>query len=118
LDPSILIAAALWEGLMFVGKKLAEEILIVGFEPAKDWLKTKILEKYKDAPENSRLADIVRTSLNQCGAPVEDEDQLLAWCVYSLKETMSCAGRHKEIYMGDPHRAAPKKLKTVLRQPV
>ena len=27
-------------------------------------------------------------------------------------------GRHHEIYMGDPRRAAPAKLKTILRQPV
>ncbi len=27
-------------------------------------------------------------------------------------------GRHHEIYLGDPRRAAPEKLKTVLRQPV
>jgi hypothetical protein len=27
-------------------------------------------------------------------------------------------GKHHEIYMGDPRRAAPEKLKTVLRQPV
>lgn len=27
-------------------------------------------------------------------------------------------GRHHEIYLGDPHRAQPDKLKTVLRQPV
>jgi hypothetical protein len=28
------------------------------------------------------------------------------------------AGKHHEIYLGDPRRAAPAKLKTVLRQPV
>jgi len=27
-------------------------------------------------------------------------------------------GRHHEIYMGDPRRSAPEKLKTVLRHPV
>jgi hypothetical protein len=27
-------------------------------------------------------------------------------------------GKHHEIYMGDPRRAAPEKLKTVLRHPV
>jgi hypothetical protein len=27
-------------------------------------------------------------------------------------------GKHHEIYMGDPRRSAPEKLKTVLRQPV
>jgi hypothetical protein len=28
------------------------------------------------------------------------------------------AGRHHEIYLGDPRRAAPEKLRTILRQPV
>ena len=28
------------------------------------------------------------------------------------------AGKHHEIYLGDPRRAAPDKLKTVIRQPV
>ncbi|NLG27572.1 MAG: hypothetical protein GX557_06650, partial [Chloroflexi bacterium] len=28
------------------------------------------------------------------------------------------AGKHHEIYLGDPRRTAPEKLKTVLRQPV
>ena len=28
------------------------------------------------------------------------------------------AGKHHEIYLGDPRRAAPEKLKTVVRQPV
>ena len=28
------------------------------------------------------------------------------------------AGKHHEIYLGDPRRTAPEKLRTVLRQPV
>ena len=28
------------------------------------------------------------------------------------------SGRHHEIYLGDPRRAAPEKLKTVIRQPM
>ncbi len=28
------------------------------------------------------------------------------------------AGKHHEIYLGDPRKTAPEKLKTVLRQPV
>jgi hypothetical protein len=31
---------------------------------------------------------------------------------------LMAAGRHHEIYLGDPRRAAPEKLKTILRQPV
>ena len=36
-----------------------------------------------------------------------------------MKETgLSFAGKHHEIYLSDPHRCAPEKLKTILRQPV
>jgi len=28
------------------------------------------------------------------------------------------SGRHHEIYLGDPRRAAPEKLRTIIRQPV
>ena len=28
------------------------------------------------------------------------------------------SGKHHEIYLGDPRRAAPEKLKTIIRQPV
>ena len=31
---------------------------------------------------------------------------------------LTAAGRHHEIYLGDPRRAAPDKLRTILRQPV
>jgi hypothetical protein len=27
-------------------------------------------------------------------------------------------GKHHEIYLGDPNKAAPEKLKTVIRQPI
>jgi hypothetical protein len=28
------------------------------------------------------------------------------------------AGKHHEIYLGDPRRSAPEKLKTIIRQPM
>ena len=28
------------------------------------------------------------------------------------------SGRHREIYLGDPRRAAPERLRTIIRQPV
>ena len=34
------------------------------------------------------------------------------------EEGLSRAGRHHEIYLGDPRRTAPAKLKTIIRQPV
>jgi hypothetical protein len=33
-------------------------------------------------------------------------------------QSLAMTGRHHEIYLGDPRRTAPEKLKTILRQPV
>jgi hypothetical protein len=37
---------------------------------------------------------------------------------YLPKNGLTEAGKHHEIYLSDPRRTAPEKLKTVLRQPV
>ncbi len=37
---------------------------------------------------------------------------------YLPEHGLTPAGKHHEIYIGDPNRAAPEKLKTILRQPV
>ena len=37
---------------------------------------------------------------------------------FIAEEGLSRAGRHHEIYLGDPRRTAPAKLKTIIRQPV
>jgi len=42
---------------------LAEETVVAGFAPAKEWLKIKLPAKYKDAPENAKLTEMVREAL-------------------------------------------------------
>jgi len=37
---------------------------------------------------------------------------------YLPENRLAEAGRHHEIYLGDPRRTAPARLKTILRQPV
>ena len=37
---------------------------------------------------------------------------------FIAEQELERAGKHHEIYLGDPRRAAPEKLRTVLRQPV
>ena len=46
------------------------------------------------------------------GATVERLHQFIAEMGYALR------GKHHEIYLGDPRRTAPEKLRTILRQPV
>ena len=55
----------------------------------------------------------------ECGnavvAPGQEVHVTLRW-VDSRNQPLT--GKHHEIYLNDPNRVAPKKLKTVLRQPV
>lgn len=37
---------------------------------------------------------------------------------YALQQGYQLHGKHHEIYLGDPRRAAPEKLRTILRQPI
>jgi hypothetical protein len=37
---------------------------------------------------------------------------------FAEEQGYTLTGKHHEIYMGDPRRTAPEKLKTVIRQPV
>lgn len=50
----------------------------------------------------------------------DDEGPMLALLHDRLmpEQGLTFAGHHHEIYLGDPRRAAPEKLRTILRQPV
>lgn len=51
--------------------------------------------------------------------PYESEPPTIAGLhAYIKGEGQALAGRHREIYLGDPRRTAPEKLKTIIRQPV
>ena len=52
--------------------------------------------------------------------PYDDEAPVLARLhgEFLAEHGLRVNGRHHEVYLGDPRRAAPAKLKTVLRQPV
>lgn len=52
--------------------------------------------------------------------PYDDEGPLLARLHDELMPALGLtwAGPHHEVYLGDPRRAAPERLRTVLRQPV
>ena len=51
--------------------------------------------------------------------PYSEEPKTLAKMdAYAIEHGLSVAGRHHEIYLGDPRRAKPENLRTVLRHPV
>jgi hypothetical protein len=51
--------------------------------------------------------------------PYEKEEETVASMkVFAASKGLSFNGRHHEIYLSDPRRVAPEKLKTILRMPV
>jgi hypothetical protein len=67
------------------------------------------LEKYTEG----RCAQIMHIG------PYSEEGPTIAKLHAFIEESgYEKTGKHHEIYLGDPRRAAPEKLKTVIRQPV
>lgn len=67
------------------------------------------LEKWKEG----RCAQILHLGPYAAEAPTIQKLH-----AFILESGYEPAGKHHEIYMGDPRRSAPEKLKTIIRQPI
>lgn len=102
---------------------------------APDWLDEDALAglraaaqaKRKDKPEVAEALGRVRLEVLDEGlclqamhlGPYADEGPLIARMHAEAEaDGLALAGHHHEIYLSDPSRTAPEKLKTILRQPV
>lgn len=94
----------------FVGQDLYEAAL------------SKTRTKLGEPPDTLRLESLtVGLSLQTLHiGSYDDEGPILAHLhnELMLAETLDFNGRHHEIYLSDPRKTAPDKLKTILRQPV
>lgn len=84
--------------------------------------KAALKEKGK-APAAARV-ELVKLNEGQCVqalhvGPYENEPQTIeAMRAFAENNGLAFTGRHHEIYLGDPRRTAPEKIKTILRHPV
>ena len=96
-----------------------------------DWVTDDSIQEAKQAALAKKglptIADVRRETLHEGTSaqllhigPYDDEGPALARLhhEYLAANGLRMTGQHHEIYLGDPRRAAPEKLKTVLRQPV
>jgi hypothetical protein len=96
-----------------------------------DWIDQRMFEAAveqagaKDRP--ARLGDVRLESLSEGTCvqtlhigPYDDEAGILARMHHEFipGNGLRMAGKHHEIYLSDPRRVAPEKLRTILRQPV
>lgn len=97
---------------------------------APEWIDTEMLTaaKVKVAKKKLALVSGLRLATLEEGRCVqvlhvgsyEDEGPILARLHNDFlpENQLEPVGKHHEIYLGDPRRVAPEKLKTILRQPV
>lgn len=90
-----------------------------------DWAKTEAATKKKLDTGKARLLRFTEGLCVQCmhRGPYDDEPATVAKMEKYILENgyaldLSDARRHHEIYLGDPRRTAPEKLRTVIRIPV
>ena len=96
-----------------------------------DWISDDLIDEAKQAAELAKnlpaIADVRRETLREGTSaqllhvgPYDDEGPVLAKLhhEYLAANNLRMSGHHHEIYLGDPRRTEPAKLKTILRQPV
>ncbi len=65
-----------------------------------------------------RFAEGRAAQVLHLGSYAGEEPTILALHAFIAEQGYAPRGRHHEIYLGDPRRAAPERLKTIIRQPV
>ncbi len=95
-----------------------------------DFIKQEDLDKAVDAlkkrgkGENAELVRLEHLSEGDCVqllhvGPYDKEPETIALIkTFAEANELALSGRHHEIYISDPRRVAPEKLKTILRVPV
>ncbi len=79
MDPITILAVGLSAGLAQVANKLGELVVEPSLGPAKELLKKRLQRGFRQAEKDQALRNVVRESLKEAGAPVDDEDDLLAY---------------------------------------
>jgi hypothetical protein len=71
-----------------------------------------------DAVRLEQFAEGAAVQVMHVGSYDDEAPTIARMHAWIAERGMALGGRHHEIYIGDPRRAAPHKLRTVLRQPV
>jgi hypothetical protein len=86
---------------------------------------TQAIDKAKAKKPLARIADVklrkmtdgLSAQVMHIGPYSEEKSTILLLHTFIKDSGYKLTGRHREIYLGDPRRSAPDKLRTILRQP-
>jgi len=114
-------------GVFKAGEKSAWDWTMMIMQP--DWVTNEMMKVAAQQVEKKELPALSKLRLETYHeglavqilyfGPYADEGPTLArMLAFAVESGYELAGKHHEIYLGDPRKVAPDKLKTVLRQPV
>jgi hypothetical protein len=103
-----------WTMMIRVPEFITDNFVLQAIELAKkkkenDALNLVRFEKYNEG---------ICTQLMHIGPYSAEHENIMKIHEFALNEGYKLHGKHHEIYLGDPRKTKPEKLKTVLRQPV
>jgi hypothetical protein len=85
---------------------------------AAELLKEKGRDKGVKAVKLERIAEGKCVQMLHVGPYAAEGPTMDAMLAYAKEQGVRFTGRHHEIYLSDPRRTKPEKLKTILRHPV
>ncbi len=97
---------------------LPDRVTPAVFERARQALKEKKNPPHVEAAYLKKYREGLCAQVMHLGPYSEEAPTIRRLHAFFLDQGYAFAGPHHEIYLGDPRRTAPAKLKTVLRQPV
>lgn len=104
-----------WTAMIMQPDVITEELFNHAVQQVKDKKSPKSLDKIRfSSYDEGRAAQVMYVG------PYSDEGPTIEKLHDFISEqggTLKGAKRHHEIYLGDPRRTAPEKLKTIIRQP-
>lgn len=103
MQPAFIDEAAFAEGVAQMRAQMRKK---KGDQPGFDLLR---LETFTEGP---------CVQVMHIGPYAAEPDTIARLYAYAAAQGRSLRGKHHEIYLGNPQRSAPEKLKTILRQPV
>ncbi len=105
-----------WDWTMMM--VLPDEVTPADVEAAREELTRKKNPAALPRIRLERFAEGLAVQIMYLGAYADEGPTIAAMHQFIHDSGYELRGKHHEIYMGDPRRTAPEKLKTIIRQPV
>ena len=102
-----------WNAMLWVPEFVTQDDM--------DSAREQLVKKGKTVVDNVRLEKFTEglcAQVMHIGPYADEAPTIEALHAFIEESGHSLRGKHHEIYLGDPRRAAPEKLRTIIRQPV